>query len=1302
MIKLLCLRAPSSGRSKSPEIAHMCTWLSLAIILALILPVSAEPNQIIGGVSYTISAPLAPEGQSYNYSWSATGGTPLNASQSSFQWTAPLVENSTTVLIELKIESNVSGCINENQIEMLVLPAAKAEIRLKKDCRYSPPVRVGDTVVYTYNVTNTGGVTLYEINLTDTHDWGPNCHPTRVGGGGGDEALEPGQSWQYECLYEIHDPANYTILRIMASTGYREQDMIEKLLRLRTRMEINLEKMRRLQKEFDPHAATLTIESMQMAGINYTSYYYVNEVTEESLKRIIDPQGNLSVTYYRDPVSQLNLTTRYDPKGKILSEEEYYYPHPGTNEYMKIEYDNPSVGLKTITITDYITGDTLIIIEDYNGVIISKEYKKTPGYIVYEEKYILKNIATVKAKTGAGQEVSDSDTYSLEIFKQNPILSVFKDDEPDPVQFNGTINYTIAYKNNGGQDAHEVMLKETYNESLEFIWASPAPDPGTIDAWTIGDLDKEESGKIAIQARLKDILTPGSIITNRIDMWCKEGSHAVAWANTTVTGEGLVIGKRASSRIIFPGEHLNYTIDYRNNGSVKQTDVVIHDYLDEKVDFKYSLSDPLLINESSGRHHWWYVGDLLPGSGGTIEIFVKAKGKDTFKDNAGSVFNTYQINSSQTEGTNKTLETYVVHSLWIKKEANATAAARGENITYTIKYGNSDTDFTAENVSITDMLPEVDFLGATPQPNFINGKNLTWMIGNLTPRANGTIVLEVHIPKKAQMIFDETSSVEGDGFIRMRKSLSTEEAERSLTNRVEIRGYYESMPIPVSSSSVVVTILGAAGTRITTSEHGSGHYEEDESSRLVSKNKSVSLKKDIFASYGRSTFQLPGKRSIDYQSLWSDRTSAANYIRGEVVTENYLYVHSLQKDSSFDVDMNQTVYRSDASHDSGIARISYRKNAQDSSHSIKEMIDEDYHGSFKVFQSIDSYGENVRQDRSITGKGRVSSDKRTESQRSFEHGSGYYSAQESMDSSSITKNVKMLYSPQKETLGSMNTSGGSLWREGMQTKDPEQELIISEEIRSASYIEKEAEMDLSSLKFIGSFNGSMDTAILQGNGPDYEKVRLDQSFVGKFNIDTAISLHPEPLHRYVHVNIEKKAIMQDDNIVLFLINVTNDGSRPLKKLDVSDRLPPGLSFIDSSQRPEVDGQFINWTISSLDIGRTMTIKLRARVENGRQIYDNYVSVSTGYNDTRIEAENHTLFEAYYQPLSCCPELPIEWNYWSSGSNATLINAEWGSWKPAPCFNVSTEVIDCFLEQEKYYDELERNLSSCCASNYDIP
>ena len=60
------------------------------------------------------------------------------------------------------------------------------------------------------------------------------------------------------------------------------------------------------------------------------------------------------------------------------------------------------------------------------------------------------------------------------------------------MQSNGTINYTITYKNNGGQYAHEVMLKETYDRP-EFIW-QVLPDPGTIDTWT-RDLEKKSPAR---------------------------------------------------------------------------------------------------------------------------------------------------------------------------------------------------------------------------------------------------------------------------------------------------------------------------------------------------------------------------------------------------------------------------------------------------------------------------------------------------------------------------------------------------------------------------------------------------------------------------------------------------------------------------------------------------------------------------------------------------------------------------------------------------------------------------------------
>jgi len=63
MLMPICLRVHSAGRSKSPEIAEMHRLLLLTLLLALILPVGAEPNQIIGGRSYTVSAPLALKGE---------------------------------------------------------------------------------------------------------------------------------------------------------------------------------------------------------------------------------------------------------------------------------------------------------------------------------------------------------------------------------------------------------------------------------------------------------------------------------------------------------------------------------------------------------------------------------------------------------------------------------------------------------------------------------------------------------------------------------------------------------------------------------------------------------------------------------------------------------------------------------------------------------------------------------------------------------------------------------------------------------------------------------------------------------------------------------------------------------------------------------------------------------------------------------------------------------------------------------------------------------------------------------------
>ena len=1046
---------------------------------------------------------------------------------------------------------------------------------------------------------------------------------------------------------------------------------------------------------------------------------------------------------------------------------------------------------------------------------MSKEYRRTPGYQLYIERFLLKNKATVTAKTRDGKDVSDWDSFTLEVFRPLPELRVTKTAQPESAILGGLLNYTIFYENIGGADAHDVVIKETYNKSLTFLTSDPVPDTGTVNQWSQGVLKIGESGRIQIQARVNALALPGSYITNQVELMCKENSSAISIINTTVGGNDLYINKRASANFVSPGKNLTYFITYRNNGSIKQTNVTIQDWLDPYIDLVNGSSQKYLVwrlgdlnpgevgtitiavkvnnsipvsaskiinkyrinslqfagktwtlvtgvihgglnitkiassdfvppgreltytityqnvgsvdqtdvtihdwldpyvdlvdanptldppNGRSGNHLWWNWTVLKPGEGGTITIKVKAN--INIPKDVSKIINTYKIDSNEYQGKNTTLVTDVVHSLWIRKTADKNAYNREDNITYTINYGNAGIE-PADSVNVTDLLPEVILISASPLPSIISGNNLTWRVGTLGENELRIIQIVVQIPKKAKANYYETSLVQGDGYAYVRKGFDTQEKKEALINRAKISGYYGIYLYKVISNSTVV-ILGSPGTSISSREHGSGYYKEEAKSSLHQENKSISLEKNLFAKYGKTAFLLPGNRSLNYDSLWSDRTRVENRILGDSLSEKYLYADTLSQNSTYVADMNQTVYSSEADFSSGMAQISYKKRVPGERAVIQE-IDENYHGSFRIKEAVDSYGESVKFTKSAKGKGFVSSDKRTKGlQRSYESGSGYYSSQETTELGSVNKYMKVQYAPVLLRAGSQNQSYASLWDEGMLTKEEGTGVLISKDIRYATSVDMEAMMEKSSLSLLGKFNVTLD--INMENGP---RIGLDQTLLGSFQIDTAISIHATPKHLYPHVNISKTAVMLDENTVLFLINVSNDGNKLLKPLNVTDYLPKGCSYINSSIRAKTNGSMVNWTLPSLDIGRTLTIKMRAKVDGGRAYYTNKVSVRAVSKESIVLAKNSTTFEAYYQPLPCCPEVGTGADTGADSKinatslfNATPVKGYWGAWNPPPGFNITGNMTECSAESEAYYDEMEKDAALCsCASNYEVP
>lgn len=1201
-------------------------------------------------------------------------------------------------------------------IQLITVSQCPPSIQLNKSCDYISPVIVGETVTYTYQVTNDGGVPLTEVNLTDVQSWGPNCQPVYVRGDDGDGILNPGESWWYECKYKVADPTEDLRLHTMAAAATGTASVVSRLMEIKTRLEIQLQNLRPMPRIFDKHAATRTAEERIIDGVNFTFTNYTNTVTGEALSSITDPAGRLNKTIYFDPLSGSVFTISYDQGGKMISEEILVQ---ATREYLKIQYDLPSLGYRTYTIIDFLNGDTLTVIVDPLGNILSKEYGKTPGYRPYVERYFLRNTATVTAKAPDDAEVTDSDSFTLEVFLPLPILRVTKEAEPDPVDPGSLLNYTITFENIGGADAHDVVLKETYDKDLEFLSADRVPDFGTTDTWTIGDLLIGQSGIIRVQGRVSSQAVTGQLIKNIVDLSCKENSSAEAIINTTVAGNPLNITKVATPGILTPDEDFTYTISYRNDGPSIQRNVSVQDFLDDRVTLRPPKASPAPTTiDIFDTHLTWFIGDMNPGDHGTIEIFAKVRDESYFDEDNNLLLNVCIINNSENKSEFR-LTTPVVKGLWINKTADRETVYTGEDIIYTIKYGyagNADYNGDIKGVTITDYLPkgvepafqeeEYTYSSSRSVRLVLNKDNiLRWEAGDLSPGENGTIVFAVHVSKR-RMDFAEASSVTGDGYTYVRKFLSTAEETPSLTNRVTINGtYYEDqseIPLPPVSASASVSVIGAAGTVVRTTEHGSGHYEEDERTTLKLENRSITLKKEIFAKHVNTSFSLPNNRSVKFESPWSDRTEADNRVLGDVLTENYLYTDTLRKNISLDVDMNQTVYKSESDFKNGMAQIRYKQHTLDlpRSQKIIKELGEEYSGSFRVMESIDSYGASTTYQKSALGKGFAASDLRPNPyQRSYEFGSGYYSSEEAAQSGFVVKDVKMLYAPSNETAGGRNLSYAVPWGEGMWTKDPKIGLVIGEGIRSATSVNKEAQMGRSFLSQLGDFNGTLELKMAMGTNPKNETHRVEQVFSGSFKTETALSVAVAPKHLRPHLWISKEAIMTDSETCLFLINVTNDGNKLLGPLNITDIMPDGLIFLNSSMRPEINGRIIRWTMPGLEIGKTQTIKLYTRVrEDMGYPFVNSVSAEGRYLDQVAVASNFTRVDmGYYLPIN-----PVSNFEMARPFGVFPERMLWGEWQPSPCFNMTSWTPSAYQMIEEYYDKLDKATVGYGSSPYEVP
>ena len=333
-----------------------------------------------------------------------------------------------------------------------------------------------------------------------------------------------------------------------------------------------------------------------------------------------------------------------------------------------------------------------------------------------------------------------------------PVFSLAKYDWPDPVKAGENLTYTIIYENTGNMNATNVTVTEVFDNNVTFLNATPAPDTGTNDTWTIPNLPVDGKHYINITVRVNGTVANGTILTNYVNITCDQGVENNHTVYTEVVGEPVLsITKYAWPDPVAPCGNLTYTILFGNTGDVNAANTTLNDTLPSQVTFISASPEP--TNTSNDNHTLsWDIGNLPRNDTRTITINVTVNCPLPCGSNLTNFVN---LSADNAETVNHTEVTIVrsVPRLEIVKFDSPDPVEAGAQLTYTI-YVNNTGCANATNVTVTELYDaNVTFVNATPYPdsanniwnlstnNLIESKTITITVNVTSPLPNGTILV---------------------------------------------------------------------------------------------------------------------------------------------------------------------------------------------------------------------------------------------------------------------------------------------------------------------------------------------------------------------------------------------------------------------------------------------------------------------------------------------------------------------------------------------------------------------------------
>jgi len=341
-------------------------------------------------------------------------------------------------------------------------------------------------------------------------------------------------------------------------------------------------------------------------------------------------------------------------------------------------------------------------------------------------------------------------------------FSISKLDNIDPVPAGAQLTYTINYSNVGTQTATGVVITETYDANTTFVTASPPPDIGTNNQWTVGTLIPNIVLQISVTVQVQPATIPGTVLLNTVDI-ANTLAGAEATQNTivgpplptaTATFTPVLVGTPTftppgggGTPTITPtatqtptpvppltesvldltlagaprnprldvSVGVSYAIRVVNNTAAQVDNVVVGDQLPTGLDYLAASPAPSAID---GSNLTWVLGSLPPGVSQTImlrSIFsADASLGQTVRDVATLADNTGRASADFSGVIRGGVLTPARLKIILTGVRQAQAGSQQDFTIDVVNTGGKD----ATNVNLTlDLPPEMSLVGSLPSPS---------------------------------------------------------------------------------------------------------------------------------------------------------------------------------------------------------------------------------------------------------------------------------------------------------------------------------------------------------------------------------------------------------------------------------------------------------------------------------------------------------------------------------------------------------------------------------------------------------